>query len=234
MDAHLTMSEPSGSSGLVEDIRRLALALALSAGAHVLLAQWLPQLVKAYEGDSSRAGVTLTVTLQPKAAGGAKSPVRIPPQPKTDEPVNVAMRRDEAPPALASAVEVPSDFSPDTPSAADRPALPLLDYYYTTREVDSPASAVGDALLVYPREALQLRVSGEVKLRLFIDESGQLVRSEVVSAEPPGIFEEAAAQAVKTMRFSPARKADRPVRSQRTVLITFDPGPPEHPVSTTQ
>src|SRR5258708_37083747 len=95
------------------------------------------------------------------------------------------------------------DALPGPPLKEVRPALPLLDYYYTSREVDEPARAVGDALLVYPREALQLRVSGEVKLRLFIDEFGALVRSEVVSADPPGIFEEAALQALNGMRFSP-------------------------------
>jgi protein TonB len=71
-----------------------------------------------------------------------------------------------------------------------------------------------------------LRVPGEVKVRLFIDEFGALVRSEVVSADPPGIFEEAALEALNGMRFSPARKGEQTVRSQRTVQITFDPDPP--------
>jgi protein TonB len=104
-------------------------------------------------------------------------------------------------------------------------AVPLLDYYYASSEVDQPARAVGDGLLQYPREALRLRISGDVKLRLFIDVSGALNRAEVVSAAPPGIFEQAALEAVHSMRFSPASKDGHPVRSQRTVAITFDPDP---------
>ena len=205
---------------------RLTLALVLSAGAHLLLAQVLPQPVRSYE-VAQPAGIvtTLTVSLQPPQRSRAKAPVPAQPAPGPDETGDGAARGDQ-PPLSMLAPEGPRDALPGTPLHEVRPALPLLDYYYTSREVDEPAKAVGDALLVYPREALQLRVSGEVKLRLFIDEFGALVRSEVVSADPPGIFEEAALQALNGMRFSPARKGEQPVRSQRTVQITFDPDPP--------
>ena len=209
-----------------EEIGRLALALILSAGAHLLLAQVLPQSVRPYE-DSQAAGIvtSLTVSLQPRQRSGLRAPVPVRPTPKPDETVGAAGRGDQHPLSKLSP-ETPDDALPDTRLVEARPALPLLDYYYSSREVDEPAKAVGDALLTYPREALKLRVSGEVKLRLFIDEFGTLVRSEVVSAEPPGIFEEAALQALTGMRFSPARKGERAVRSQRSVQITFDPDPP--------
>ena len=103
--------------------------------------------------------------------------------------------------------------------------MPLLDYYYDPKEVDQPARAVGDGLLEYPREALKLRLAGKVKLRLFIDEFGTLVRSEIVAAQPSDVFEQAALEAVHTMQFAPARKNGQPVRSQRSVEVTFDPDP---------
>ena len=208
-----------------EEFGRLALALILSAGAHLLLAQSLPQSVRPHEGSPSAASVTLTVSLQPRQRLRTKAPVPVRPTPKPDETVSAAVRGDQPPLSMLSP-ESPRDALPLTPLLEVQPALPLLDYYYSSREVDEPAKAVGDALLVYPREALQLRVSGEVKLKLFIDEFGTLVRSEVVSADPPGIFEEAALQALTGMRFSPARKGEQTVRSQRTVQITFDPDPP--------
>ena len=204
-----------------EEFGRLALALILSAGAHLLLAQSLPQSVRPHEGSPSAASVTLTVSLQPRQRLRTKAPVPVRPTPKPDETVSAAVRGDQPPLSMLS-----PDALPLTPLLEVQPALPLLDYYYSSREVDEPAKAVGDALLVYPREALQLRVSGEVKLKLFIDEFGTLVRSEVVSADPPGIFEEAALQALTGMRFSPARKGEQAVRSQRSVQITFDPDPP--------
>ena len=226
MDTHLTTTGTGHPGAQIEGFGRLALALVLSAGAHVLLAQLLPQWVRPHEGAPSAVGVTLTVSLQPVSRARYQDPILEQPAHKSAEPPDRAARGEQAPllPALAS--EPPRDASSDTPPHEDRPALPLLDYYYSSREVDEPAKAVGDALLVYPPEALQLRVSGEVKLRLFIDEFGALVRSEVLSADPPGIFEEAALQAVTGMQFSPARKGEQTVRSQRTVQITFDPDPP--------
>ena len=208
-----------------EEFGRLALALILSAGAHLLLAQSLPQLVRPHKGAPPAASVTLTVSLQPVQRLRTKPPVPVRPAPKPVETDAAAARGDQPPLSMLSP-ESPRDALPDTSLVEVRPALPLLDYYYSSREVDEPARAVGDALLVYPHEALQLRVSGEVKLKLFIDEFGTLVRSEVVSADPPGIFEEAALQALTGMHFSPARKGEQAVRSQRTVQITFDPDPP--------
>ena len=213
------------STARVAAIRRLALAVVLSAGAHMLLAQLMPHLVKPYQNRVLFRNPALTVTLRPAADLRPKPPT--PPLPKKPA-LGEVLGKDPLPhPEPDTLRELPST----EPTAA--PALPLLDYFYTTREVDTAATAVGDALLVYPREALQLGVSGEVKLRLFIDETGALVRSEMVSADPPGIFEDAAGQAVTTMRFLPARIGDRPVRSQRTVLITFDPQPAHFYGSTT-
>ena len=231
------MTHSTESSPPIEDLGRLALALAVSAFAHVVLASLLPQSVEPYEGAPRASSITLTVSLQPALVES----------PKVAEPVASAPPPAESNASAASSGPVAPSLAPQEPApqdlrampfalapTPDRPALPLLDYFYSSREVDSPAKAVGDALLVYPREALRLSVSGEVKLRLFIDESGALVRSEVVSADPPGIFEEAAAQAVRTMRFEPALKADQPVRSQRTVQISFDPHPEEHPASASE
>jgi protein TonB len=221
----MTTTGVGRSDAQIEEFGRLAVALVLSASAHLLLVQLLPQWVRPYEGAPTAATFTLTVSLAPMPRARPKAPVPVQPPPKYEKPIDGAARGDQ-PPLSMLEPEVPRDIPPDTLPDEDRPALPFLDYYYSSREVDEPAKAVGDALLVYPHEALQLRVPGEVKLRLFIDEFGALVRSEVVSADPPGVFEEAALQAVKGMRFFPARKEGQTVRSQRTVQITFDPDPP--------
>ena len=224
----------------IEGFRRLLPALVLSAIAHLLLAQWLPDAVKAY--GAAPVGTPLTVSIQ-----SATPPVQVKiarraipvsrntaaaaiPESITPEAVNPIADHKLVPQATAAL----EDRNESSSSEPETPALPLLDYYYQSREVDTPAQAVGDALLIYPREALRLHLSGEVHLRLFIDESGKLIRSEVIKANPAGIFEEAAVQAVNTMQFSPARKADKPVRSQRSVLITFDPNPSEVSSSVSQ
>ena len=225
MNADLITTDTGHPGTQFDEFGRLALALVLSTGVHLLLAQALPQAVRPYEVSPSAASLTLTVSLQPPQQARTKAPVRVQARPKPKETVE-SVARDDQPPLSMLAPEEPREVLPDAPLQEDRTALPLLDYYYTSREVDEPAKAVGDALLVYPREALQLGMSGVVKFRLYIDEIGTLVRSEVVSADPPGIFEEAALQALRGMRFSPARKGEQAVRSQRTVQITFDPDPP--------
>lgn len=209
---------------------RLVLALVLSSGLHLLVAESLPQAVRPYGGATPAAPFTLTVSLQPvpldppKAAAPVSVPVPIPVS-ETLKSLSTGTAQSDQPALSALPPDAPREALPESPAPELLPALPLLDFYYTSREVDEPAKAMGDALLVYPPEALKLRVSGEVKIRLFIDEFGALVRSEVIEAAPPGIFEEAALQALGGMKFSPARKDDQPVRSQRTVQITFDPTP---------
>jgi TonB family protein len=231
------------SNARIQGFRRLVPALLLSAIAHLLLAQCLPDSVKAYEGTPP-SDTPLTVSLQSAAPlmqvkiPRSAIPVPLKAAAVTSEPIipdAVNLIADDQPaPQSPAALAGPSDIPSDQSSEPDAAALPLLDYFYQSREVDTPAKAVGDALLIYPREALRLGVSGEVDLKLFINESGKLVRSEVIRSHPPGIFEEAAVQAVNTMQFSPARRADRPVRSQRTVQITFDPNPAQDPRSATQ
>ena len=223
----------------IEGFPRLVPALLLSAIAHLLLAQCLPDAVKAY--GAAPVVTPLTVSIQSAtplvqvkitrhAIPVSRNKAAVTQEYIAPEAVNL-IANDKLVPQSTAALASPGEIPTSEP---DTPALPLLDYYYQSREVDTPAKAVGDALLIYPREALRLRLSGEVHLRLFINESGKLVRSEVIKADPAGIFEEAAVQAVNSMQFSPALRADRPVRSQRTVQITFDPNPSESPHSATQ
>ena len=166
------------------------------------------------------------------SAPAAVLPFATPGEPIAQPPerLQVPIEESSQPAGVSPSLPQPAPQAPfDRPLAevqtAETDAVPLLDYYYDAKEVDQPARAVGDGLLEYPREALKRRLPGKVKLRLFIDESGMLVRSEVIDAQPREVFEQAALEAVHTMQFAPARKAEQPVRSQRTVEITFDPDP---------
>jgi protein TonB len=62
-----------------------------------------------------------------------------------------------------------------------------------------------------------------VQFRLFINAQGELDKAELIDAKPRGIFEEAAWDAVKKLKFSPASKNGRPVKSQKTIDVVFDP-----------
>jgi TonB family protein len=98
-----------------------------------------------------------------------------------------------------------------------------IDRYYTSREVDSRAEPTNQPALVYPQEAYQARVRGKVALRVLINQHGGVDGVTVLEAEPRGVFEAAALEAVQALAFSPALLAGRPVKSQKTLEVVFDP-----------
>jgi TonB family protein len=58
----------------------------------------------------------------------------------------------------------------------------------------------------YPARAILANVEGRVRLSVTIAPDGHVARVEVISAEPPGWFDEAALVAVKTWRYRPPRR----------------------------
>jgi protein TonB len=97
------------------------------------------------------------------------------------------------------------------------------DRYYTSREVDIRAEPMNDVQLVFPRLAYQNRTKGLVLLRILINERGAIDDLAVVESHPKGIFEEAALSATRTVKFSPAIRNGRIVKSQKTIEVAFDP-----------
>jgi len=87
-------------------------------------------------------------------------------------------------------------------------------------------SASGPAFLyreipVYPHLARRFGKEGKVLLRLTIDESGALVRTEII--EDPGYgFVAAAIEALRKSRFSPARRNGRPVMATSILPVRFE------------
>ena len=77
--------------------------------------------------------------------------------------------------------------------------------------------------LRYPEDAAKRDVSGRVVLLLLIDELGMVVEANVISAEPAGVFEEAALESFRHVQFSPAQRNGRVVKSRLPVEVTFDP-----------
>ena len=101
--------------------------------------------------------------------------------------------------------------------------LPPVPRYFESREVDVPAQIINDVLLQYPPDAYEQTISGEVKLRLFINQDGGVDEVAIIAAEPKEIFDAAAVAAAKQLRYSPALKDGVPVRTTKTIAITFDP-----------
>ena len=60
-------------------------------------------------------------------------------------------------------------------------------------------------------------------MHLFIGPDGRLERTEVVRAEPPGVFEDAVRAAAAASRFRAALLGQRPVGSRVTIEVPFNP-----------
>ena len=128
------------------------------------------------------------------------------------EPVHEAI-------AAPEPVETPHPHA-ETPHLAIPVAVDLN--YYTAREVDEHPKSLMQIVPDYPEEADRQRASGIVHLKLKIEESGMVSDIEVMDARPPGMFDQASLAAFRDARFSPAKKAGRPVRSLIVIEVQFD------------
>lgn len=97
------------------------------------------------------------------------------------------------------------------------------DIYYANSEVDVRAEPLEEVNLIYPLIPLQERLGGSVTLGIFVNERGGIDKAIVVESKPPGVFDEAALQAVANLKFTPAIKNGKPVKNRKTVAIKFDP-----------
>ncbi|HKB82493.1 MAG TPA: energy transducer TonB [Burkholderiales bacterium] len=101
--------------------------------------------------------------------------------------------------------------------------LPSAPRYFEAAEVDIPARVVNDVILRYPPSAFQQKISGEVKLRLWINQEGDVDEAAVIASEPEEIFDAAAMDAARQLHYSPAQKDGVPVGTIKTIIISFDP-----------
>ena len=106
---------------------------------------------------------------------------------------------------------------------AQAAAIPSAEIYFRGSEVDERAIPLNAVDLVYPERALASGQSGVVTLRLKIDHQGVLRDAHVVDAQPAGLFENAALEAVLALRFRPALRNGVPVGSVKTIEVPFHP-----------
>jgi len=152
-------------------------------------------------------------------------PLPVPPAPvvpaaPTPTPVQAAaaVSPPEAKPASA-----PTAVANATPHAG--PSTPFSigidSTWYVARQVDRQARSVGSIVPDYPDEARRRNKEGTLKLMLKIDDLGRVRDVEVVEADLPGVFDEAALEAFRNARFQPAMKDGRPVRYQAYIRVVF-------------
>lgn len=184
---------------------RAAVALAFSAGAHAALIANAPVGAGLREFSSLAFNAPLHARLVESGASDPAGP------------------RPEAPPPSASPSAAAVVASAGAPTDSVVAGLPAAEVFYRGSEVDERAEALNVVDVAYPEAALAGRVSGVVVLRLLIDHRGTLREVSVRSAQPPGVFEEAALQAARELRFRPALRNGVPVGSIKVLEVPFDP-----------
>ena len=137
-------------------------------------------------------------------------------------PLNVYLRP-IPPPADADRQEVNGLSTTQSNPLALLPVIKAEEDYLRPSEVDVRAQPVHMPALVYPEKAQRMRIGGLVRLRVYLNESGKIDRVNVVAANPPGVFEEAALRALLATSFAPAQKNGHAVKSQKLIEINFDP-----------
>lgn len=133
---------------------------------------------------------------------------------------------------LPSTTGLPADASPPAPAVAQGRAVapppaaaltsPVDLTYYPARDLDVQPHALRTIRPDYPAEADRRRLSGTLRLQLKLEADGRVSDIEVVSATPPGVFEDSAIQAFRDARFAPAQKNGRPVRALLVIEVVYD------------
>ncbi|HUP07491.1 MAG TPA: TonB family protein [Caldimonas sp.] len=174
-------------------------------------------------GPTSSAGDSVNESRAHDASAGSLEQPAPGVRPRSDDAKSAMPTRapgvmpERAPGAAARAGVAGNSASRDAGPPARAPAA----LYHLAGELDPPPRPLDDIEPVYPPEAgFQ---PGAVVLRLYIDESGTVERVDVLQANPPGLFENAARTAFAAARFSPGRIAGIAVKCQLTIEVEFTP-----------
>ena len=75
---------------------------------------------------------------------------------------------------------------------------------------------------IYPPGAFRDRVEGWVEMEFTVSEGGTTGDVQVVGAEPPGVFDDAAVAAVAAWKFRPRVANGQPVAERTSVTLRFN------------
>ena len=92
---------------------------------------------------------------------------------------------------------------------------------YNRKEVDEHPKIITYYPPIYPFRARAKGIEGRVMLRFIVDEEGSVLEPQVVSAEPEGVFEQAALDTVVKYKLKPAVRDGECVSSVVKLTISF-------------
>jgi hypothetical protein len=200
----------------------LALGLLLSMLIHALLVLGIGTEARRTARELQPTG-TLSVRLM--AALTAPPSLTVPARSTMPE-ANPDSRR-SAPPAPTR--DTHTDVLPDTarPGVADNSPMALIGFDPNTYL--RPSDVAETAKPVSPETLDLLRLTGDQPglwtMRMFIDENGSVDEIEVVEARGAEPNTRELSALLRSIRFTPALAQGRPVKSQKMLEFSFEPGP---------
>jgi TonB family protein len=225
----LSIAVFSGTSAAQRQRERLLWALLVSLWLHLLVSA-VPLRIpdRAGEAVPGRAASALVATL--RGAFGQGPSLASMPTPAAAK--NVA--RQEGRPAAARAAESAAlvaargqrRLAADVPPYLLEPLVvnaPLAGWYFSRAELTVPPVLEDAPRLQFPDNPIGASASrGRVLLRVFLGASGAVEGIEVLSSDPPSVFDEAAVAAFANLRFRPGEIEGVAVTSQTAFEVHFD------------
>ena len=148
------------------------------------------------------------------------------PEPPPDEIMEIDMDMDMPTPPVDTVEPLDLDMAVPAPILSNiqlptRTAhTPTVTGARDARKVDQPPrESGGNPNPVYPADKRQNGLSGTVKVRLLIDETGRVEDAEVISGDEA--FVRAVMEVVHQWRFTPARHEGRPVKVWGVKRVSF-------------
>jgi protein TonB len=238
----MPVSAPRDEPTIPPRLRRPLAAAWISLGVHgalIALVQVAPPV------SVSLGEPVIEARLVPAHVAAPLAPEPLPAMPEVDTPDEVPMlapsEEEEALPVTGSVAPAASQPEPAAVSAPAAPSAPAAAQpsapvqvpvatmtsavdltYYSARDLDVHPRALREIVPEYPAEADRQRLSGTVRLQLKLEADGRVSDVGVVSASPPGRFEDSAVKAFRDARFAPAQKNGRPVRALVLIEVEYD------------
>jgi protein TonB len=112
------------------------------------------------------------------------------------------------------AVQIRETVRFDEPSPHPQAPTEVFEIY----NLDEPPQPIVQVQPEYPEKAKKAKLEGKVIVAVVVDENGDVIDASIHHSTNP-IFNDAALEAAKKMKFKPAKHKDTPVKVR--VLIPF-------------
>jgi len=206
----------SPTKSLKLDYRRLIeMGLVISLGLHIMFFQVFKRIqVKTVQRSASLKQLEIEDIPETQQERKAPPPARpTVPIASEDEDLPEDETIDE------TLIDFDSEPPPPPPPPSDDDAIVFVPY-------DEPPQPIGgfaaiQRQLVYPEIARKAGVEGRVLVYAQIDEDGNVVRTKVVKSLGPNGCDEAAVNAIRDVKWRPAKQRDRAVKVWIAVPVDF-------------